>query len=330
MPPPSGISYAMMVPSEPNGGHIDDAPDQHAGDRPGEGQLFGALLLLSAIWGYNFVVTKEVLAYVDPFDFTGARTFLGALALFAFAALTGRRLPIPPWGPMVVLGVLQTAAFGTLIQWALVSDEAGRTVIVVYSMPLLVALAAVFLNERIGPGALAAVVVAAVGLGLILQPRSDSSPAWNGAALAMLAGLIWAIAAVAVRMTPRREGDSLLALTAWQMLFGALLLGVVVLALPTKPLTPAPQFWAALAYSSILATGVAWFLWLYILERMSAGAAGLSTLLVPVVGLAAGWLQLGERPDGITALGMALILAALASLSLFNLRKGRAPEEGKR
>lgn len=38
MPPPSGISYAMMVPLEPNGGHIDDDDDQHAGDRPGEGQ----------------------------------------------------------------------------------------------------------------------------------------------------------------------------------------------------------------------------------------------------------------------------------------------------
>src|SRR6056297_914957 len=39
MPPPSGISYGMMVPSEPNGGHIDDDDDQHAGDRSGEGQL---------------------------------------------------------------------------------------------------------------------------------------------------------------------------------------------------------------------------------------------------------------------------------------------------
>jgi len=39
MPPPSGISYAMMVSSKPNGGHIDDDTDQHAGDRPGEGQL---------------------------------------------------------------------------------------------------------------------------------------------------------------------------------------------------------------------------------------------------------------------------------------------------
>uniref|UniRef100_UPI001109DAFA hypothetical protein n=1 Tax=Poseidonocella sp. HB161398 TaxID=2320855 RepID=UPI001109DAFA len=37
MPPSNGISHAMMVPSEPNGGHVNDDDDQHAGNRPGEG-----------------------------------------------------------------------------------------------------------------------------------------------------------------------------------------------------------------------------------------------------------------------------------------------------
>lgn len=288
----------------------------------------GALLLLSAIWGYNFVVMKEVLAYVDPFDFTAARTFLGALSLFAFSALIGRRLPVPHWKPMVLLGLLQTAAFGALIQWSLVSGEAGRTVVVVYSMPFwLVALAALFLGERIRPGSLAAVLTAAIGVGLIVQPWNSGTLTRDGAMLAMLAGLIWAIAAVIARKSPRRAGDSLLALTAWQMLFGAILLVALVPLLPARPLTPAPYLWGALAYSSILATGVAWFLWLYILERMPAGAAGLSTLLVPVVGLGASWVQLGERPDAITALGMALILGALTALSVLKIRRTGAPAQ---
>lgn len=287
-----------------------------------DGPALGALLLLSAIWGYNFVVMKEVLDYVDPFYFTAARTFLGALSLFVFALLTGRRLPIPHWKPMILLGILQTAAFGALIQWALVSGEAGRTVVVVYSMPFwLVALAALFLGERIGAWAFATVLGAAGGLVLIVQPWTDGALARDGALLAVLAGLIWAVAAAIARKMPRSAGSSLLALTAWQMLFGAFLLGALVLFLPAQPLTPAPYFWGALAYSSILATGVAWFLWLFILERMSAGAAGLSTLLVPVVGIAASWLQLGERPDVMTGLGMAIILSALALLSFANLRQ---------
>ena len=39
MPPPNGITYAIMVSSEPKGGHIDDDTDQNAGDRLGEGQF---------------------------------------------------------------------------------------------------------------------------------------------------------------------------------------------------------------------------------------------------------------------------------------------------
>jgi len=41
-----------------------------------------ALLLMSLIWGYNWVVMKQVIRYVDPFDFSAIRTLLAAVALF--------------------------------------------------------------------------------------------------------------------------------------------------------------------------------------------------------------------------------------------------------
>jgi hypothetical protein len=39
MPPPNGITYAMMLSSELKGGHTGDDTDQHAGDRVDEGQF---------------------------------------------------------------------------------------------------------------------------------------------------------------------------------------------------------------------------------------------------------------------------------------------------
>jgi hypothetical protein len=51
--PTSGISYAMMVPIEPSGGHINDDDNQHAGDRFGKGQLSG-------LRGHS--------GYIGPFD----------------------------------------------------------------------------------------------------------------------------------------------------------------------------------------------------------------------------------------------------------------------
>ena len=41
-----------------------------------------ALAALSLIWGYNWVVMKQVIQYVDPFDFSAIRTVLGAATLF--------------------------------------------------------------------------------------------------------------------------------------------------------------------------------------------------------------------------------------------------------
>ena len=41
-----------------------------------------ALAALSLIWGYNWVVMKQVIQYVDPFDFSAIRTVLGAVTLF--------------------------------------------------------------------------------------------------------------------------------------------------------------------------------------------------------------------------------------------------------
>ena len=61
---------------------------------------------------------------------------------------------------------------------------------------------------------------------------------------------------------------------------------------------------------------VASLLWLYILHRLPATISSLSSLIVPIVGVLAAWLQLGERPTAAEGLGMVLILAGLLLLAL--------------
>ena len=283
-----------------------------------------ALGLLSLIWGYNFVVMKEVLAYADPLDFTAARTLLGALALFAYAALTRRAMPMPPWRVMLPVGLLQTALFSLLIQWALVGADAGRTVVVVYSMPFwLAGLAALLLGEALGRARLVAMAVAGAGLTMILRPWEPGAISASGLTLALLAGFVWALAAVILRRAPRAPGQTLLSLTAWQLLLGAAVLCVAAMLRPSAPPRPEPYLAWALFYGSVLATGMAWALWLYILDRLSAAGAGFSTLLVPVVGLLASWVQLGERPDQFATFGIGLILAGLLAFGLVGWHRSR-------
>ena len=134
--------------------------------------------------------------------------------------------------------------------------------------------------------------------------------------LALASGLCWALATLVAKWIKRDYPMDALPLTAWQMLFGALALCIAAWLVPEKPIEPVPYFYAALAYNAILATALAWFLWLFALQHLSAGVAGLSSLGVPVFGVLAGWLELSEVPGGLELAGMILIGVALAVVSL--------------
>lgn len=286
-----------------------------------------ALAVLSLIWGYNFVVMKTVMQYVDPFQFSAMRTVLGAATLFL--VLAWLRKPLRPVAPLptLVLGVLQTAVFTALLQWALVSGAAGKTAVLIYSMPFwLLPLAWVALGERIHGLQWLAVAGAAAGLAFILEPwQVHGSPV--SSALALAGGFAWAASAVLAKRLRARVKLDLLSLTAWQMLFGSLLLVAVALLVPAaRPLEVSTYFVGALAFNALLGTGLAWVLWLYVLNTLPAGVAGLSSLAVPAVGVLAAWLELGERPSSSETLGMILIAASLGLLCAIAIARQRAEE----
>ena len=280
-----------------------------------------ALIVLSMIWGYNWVVMKKVLHFVDPVDFTALRVLFGALSLFALMAFRRSSFRLEAPGPTILLGLLQCGAFSTLIQLALVNGGAGKTSVLVYVMPFwLLPLAWLMLGERVRGVQWVAIALAAVGLVFVLEPWSLAS-SYVSSALALLASLLWAISAiVAKRLRASRKLD-LIALTAWQMLFGSVLVCAVALVLPSREIEPSAYFFGALAFNALLATGLAWLLWLFVLDRLPAGVAGLSSLAVPVVGVLAAWIELCERPSPAEGAGMLLIAAALGLLSLLALRR---------
>ena len=110
----------------------------------------------------------------------------------------------------------------------------------------------------------------------------------------------------------------------WELtnLTGSLLAALSILH-PHDPIRWNPEFLWTLAFSTILATGIGWWLWTYVLSRTPAGIAGLNALGIPVVAVLASWLQLGERPPPLELTGMLMIGIALALLAWLGLRSGR-------
>lgn len=282
-----------------------------------------ALGLLSLIWGYNWVVMKQVIQYVDPFDFSAIRAALGAATLFLVLVLLRRPMRVGAVRQVVLLGLLQTAAFTALIQWALVAGGAGKTAVLVYTMPFwVIPMAWWALGERVRGLQWASIAIAGGGLVLVLQPWAMGGSGFSNL-LAVVAGITWAASAVLAKRMRQNHAFDLLALTAWQMLFGALALCVVALLHPSRPIDPTPYFFGALVFNAVFATGLAWLLWLYVLQRLSAGMAGLSALGIPLIGALAGWIELGELPNTAELTGMALIVGALAMMSMWQLLQTR-------
>lgn len=272
------------------------------------------LALLCLVWGYNWVVMKQALRYAAPFDFVAWRTLPAALLLFA--AMAARRQPLAPSAPLALflVGTLQTAGFLGLATWALLEGGAGKTAVLAYTMPFwTLMLAWPLLGERLVPAQWLAAGIALAGLVLVVTPWGMSGTLASDL-LAIGAGVSWAASAVLVKWLRARRNIDLLSLTAWQMLYGALVLTVIAVLLPSPPIQWSPEFVLILAYNVVPATAGAWLAWLYLLHRLSASAASLSILLVPVVGLLASRMQLNERLSTVELSGMILIAGGLLLL----------------
>ncbi|MCC7326865.1 MAG: EamA family transporter [Burkholderiales bacterium] len=279
------------------------------------------LAVLSTVWGYNWVLMKEATHYVGPFAFAALRVVFGALFLFAVMLWRRQSLRLVAPGPTLLLGLLQTAAFHGLSQWALVGSEAGRTAVLAYTMPFwLLLLAWPLLRERIRGWQWLAVILAAAGLLCILDP-STLQGTMTSELLAIGSGLAWAASAIVAKKLRNTVQVDLLSLTAWQMLLGAIILAVVALVVPEKPMVVGMPLILIVVYVAIAGTGLAWLMWLYVLDALPAGVAGMGSLAVPAIGVLLAWILLGEMPRTTELLGMLLIGAALAILAVAGMRR---------
>jgi len=276
-----------------------------------------ALIAIVLIWGYNWVVVKVALRYSSSSDYAALRILLGLISLLV--VFISSRKPLLPrreaFGTFLT-GLLQTGGFYVFSTWALVSGGVGKTVVLNYAMPFWVLLLAWFaLGERLRRTQWIGVTIAFAGLLFILMPFSFTKGLFSEM-LALLSGLSWAAGIVVAKRLQHRTELDLLSFTTWQMLFGSIPLFLCAFLISSPPIRWSTPFIATLAYSGILGGAIAWLLWFYVLSRLPAGVASLGTLATPVVGVLAAWIQLGETPTLLEAVGMVLIIGALVLNSI--------------
>jgi drug/metabolite transporter (DMT)-like permease len=281
------------------------------------------LLILSSTWGYTWVIAKQALDYAPPFAFAAERSIGGALALFVVLKFLGRPLKLIAPGTTLAIGLAQITGFMALSTWALVEGGPGKTAVLIFTMPIWVLLLAwPILGERIrGPQWLAAISTLA-GLLLIIEPWNMHTSLFSKF-LGVTAALCWAIGTVLIKRLRARQPVDLLSLTAWQMLLGAVPLILLAFMIPEHPTTWSAAYIGILVFMSLISTAMCWWLWITLLDRVPAWEASLSVLGTPVVAIVSARLTLGEDFTFGEAMGILLIGAGLALLSLIGWMASR-------
>jgi drug/metabolite transporter (DMT)-like permease len=291
-------------------------------------QLPLALLVLSLTWGYTWVIAKQALSYAPPFAFAAERCAGAALALMLVVKLTGKPFRPAAPGPTLAIALTQGAAFMALQTWALVEGGAGKTAVLIFTMPIWTLLMAwPILGERVRGKQWFAATSTLIGLVLIIEPWAMHSSLFSKF-LGVMAAVCWAIGTILVKRLRAKEKVDLLSLTMWQSIIGAVPLALLMWIVPERATDWSATYVAILAFMSVFSTALCWWLWIFILDNAPAWEASLSILGTPVIALVSSRLVMGEEFKLTEITGILLIGCGLAMLSLIGWLASRKQMQG--
>jgi len=278
------------------------------------------LVALSLGWGVTWSTMRIALMEIPPFSMRVATMFIGAVTLWLLTRLRRRSFALR--SPTVVAHVVAASffnvvAFSIFTPFAQLYAATSRVTILVYTMPIWASLLArVVLGERITPSRAAALALCVAGMVVLVYPLITAGGIPLGILLALGSAVSWAIGTVYLKWA-RIDADPMAA-TFWQIVVAFV---AITACLPV--FEGSLQLWpvqaktmAALVFSGLVGSGLAYFLWFDIVRRLSATTASLGALSVPAVGIVASVVMLGERPTGPDIVGFALIFAAAAVVLL--------------
>lgn len=281
--------------------------------------VYGAMC---AIWGTTWIVIKDGLHYLPPLTGVGFRFVLAAAMLYAVAALRGetRSVSRVPWRLVMAMAVLFFGLDYVLIYAAETHLDSGLVAVLFGTMPFFTFAYGYFLNgERTAPRVWLGALVAFAGVVTICAAAVHSSPLYALAAIGAAAS--GAFGNVYVKKQPSHS--PLVTLLPAMLIAG---LAESAIGVSTEhvnwAIAFAPQSIAGLAYLAAFGSGLAFFCNLWALQRLPAWMVGMTTLIVPVVAVAAGVAFGGEHFTMREGYGSIAVATGVA-LTLFPKRRER-------
>ena len=268
-------------------------------------------VLVTAIWGFNFPVTKLGLAAIDPLLLTALRFTLAALPWVFFV----KRPPIAiKWLAAygLIFGVAMWALINLGIEWGVPPGTAA--LLIQFSAFFTMGWGVLLFREHLSPGQMLGMGLAVLGL-LSIILASPGHGTTLGYGLLLVSAFSWSVGNVIIKQSKVRE---MFAFVVWASVFPPIpLLALTWLAHGPAPFAAlATQFeWVAvfsLLFQVYAATHFCYWGWNLLLREYPVSTVAPLSLLIPVFGIAGSMLMLGHRVGYSEGVSMVLILSALA------------------
>lgn len=292
---------------------------------------FVPIAILTLVWGCNWPVLKLGVSELSPLTFRAVTLPFAAVGMMLVALLSGDSLRVPRgwWARIAILAFFNIAGWNAFVLFGVQQLPAGRSAIIAYTMPIWATLIAMaVLHEPLNRRKIVGLVLGMLGMVVLLGDdlrHIGSTPV--GALFILCAAILWACGTVLLRKWRPPMAQN--ALSGWLMLLGWLPLAIAAPFFDPHPPSYLAHLsgttWFAILYNIFLAGTLAHWAWFTLARTLPVAVSSLSSLPVPVVGVFAGMLFLGERPGPSEFIALALVIASLFAVLFQPAERAPAP-----
>ncbi|KQV41115.1 DMT family transporter [Massilia sp. Root335] len=269
------------------------------------------------LWSTGFIAAKYGLPYAPPLSFLILRC-LGAVAiLLPVVLLTGAAWPRGRVGHVALAGLLLQAGYlGGVWSAIKLGMPAGLSALIVGMQPILTAIAAPLIGERVRPRQWLGLMLGLCGVGLVVAAKIHL----NGLAPAAIALCVLALLSItAGTMYQKRFCPQFDLRTGTVIQYATTALALLPFAVLLEGFGPrmdaihwTPQFAGALLWSILALSIGAIFLLFRLISRSDATRVTSLLYLTPPTTAVMAWLLFGERLSSLGVAGMAVAVLGVA------------------
>ena len=292
-----------------------------------------AAFITALAWSGSWITGKLAVAGAPPLEISTVRFLIAALVLVVITLATRADLGRGGLWPVALAGVLGYCVYNAFVFVGLTMAPASDGALIVpTTIPVLTALAATFVGERLTPMKVTGFAVASIGVALVIvagqTAEEISSRRLIGDVLMVLGAICWATYTVLGTIAMRTRSP--LAVVTIAAPIGALCL--IPLGFLENGYADIPGWsaavWLNVLYLALIGSVASFILFYWVVRRVGAGVAAMTSYFVPVLTLVLAVVFLGDRPQPLQLVGGLVILAGVRLATLRVARVGPPMPEG--